>query len=333
MRTLLPAAGVCLILTLPPAMRAEESGNNADKVLWRDPGLISTLDLYWGVGSAARAPKPPFTFVQEDLSGTKPKIDVTDAAGVHWSVKLALPDAAHQNEVHAEIAATRLLWAFGYFVDEDYFVSSGQIQRVQNLRRAAAVVGPDGSFTRARFERREKQAEKRGEWNLEENDFKGTRELAGLQAALLLITAWDTMPHNTAIQRVRLADGREEDRYLVTDLGTTFGRMRGGVGKSPSRWNLEAYRESRLVNGIVQNQLQFRAPLLGNKPLTIPLAHAHWFASMATQLSEAQLRQAFEAAGASPEEIAGFSAEVLKRIREMNLSSRRHIHPLARRAE
>jgi len=70
--------------------------------------------VFWGAGSAARVPKAPFTFVTEDTSGTKPKIDITDAAGVKWSVKLPGDDPAG-NEVHAEIAATRLVWALGYY--------------------------------------------------------------------------------------------------------------------------------------------------------------------------------------------------------------------------
>src|SRR5262245_28029541 len=73
-------------------------------VLWRDPGNIEQLDLHWGGGSAERAPKAPFTFIEEDVSGSKPKIRVKDHAGVTWTVKLAPPETA-QNEVHAEIAA------------------------------------------------------------------------------------------------------------------------------------------------------------------------------------------------------------------------------------
>ena len=316
MRTLLLAAVACLILGTAPIAHTDNAPEIASKVLWRDPGPIGARNLYWGSGSPERAPKPPFKFVQENLSGSKPKIDVTDAAGVAWSVKLSLPNPG-QNEVHAEIAATRLVWAFGYFVDENYFVPSGQIEGVRDLKRAATVVGPDGSFRAARFERREKGVERLGTWHLEENAFKGTRELAGVQALMLLIASWNATPLNTAVVRVTLPDGKQEDRYLLTDLGSTFGRMRGGLGKSPSRWNLEDYRESPLVNRIVLEKLEFRAPLLGNKPLAIPVAHARWFAAMAAQLTDEQIRRAFEAAGASPAEIEGFALEIRKRLREI----------------
>jgi hypothetical protein len=319
MKVLILGVVVCLgaIPSLVPAVTPVSA--DIEKVLWRDPGPIGGRDLYWGAGSAERAPKPPFRFVQENLSGTKPKLDVTDAAGVAWSMKLA-PAETGKNEVHAEIAAARLLWAFGYFVDENYFVPSGRIEGVRGLKRAASVVGTDGSFEAARFARRESTNKRLAEWHLENNAFKGTRELGGFQTLMLLIASWDAIPSNTAVMRVTLPDGRQEDRYLVTDLGSSFGRMRGGQGKSPSRWALEDYRESSLVNGIVLGNLQFRAPLLGNKPLAIPLAHARWFATAAGQLTDQQIRRAFEAAGASPAEIDGFSAEVRKRIREITTS-------------
>src|SRR5262245_38079124 len=91
-------------------------------VLWRDPGDIGEKDLFWGVGSAERKPAPPFTFIREDTSGTRPKVLVHDASNVEWSVKFPgnSPDG---NEVHAEIAAGRLMWALGFFVDEHYFVA------------------------------------------------------------------------------------------------------------------------------------------------------------------------------------------------------------------
>lgn len=49
---------------------------------------------------------------------------------------------------------------------------------------------------------------------------------------------------------------------------------------------------------------------------TVPLAHARWFSELAAALTSAQVRQAFEAAGASPKEIDGFSERLLERIGE-----------------
>ena len=47
------------------------------------------------------------------MQETSPKFDVEDDQHVQWRVKLG-------EEPQSETAATRLLWAAGYFVDEDY---------------------------------------------------------------------------------------------------------------------------------------------------------------------------------------------------------------------
>ena len=53
--------------------------------LWRDPGAVESLDFTNGPGGDANAPKPPFTFVEEDTGGTNPKVDVMDSAGQAWA--------------------------------------------------------------------------------------------------------------------------------------------------------------------------------------------------------------------------------------------------------
>jgi hypothetical protein len=102
-------------------------------VLWEDREDISRLDLYYGIGSEEEMPKPPFQFKEEDMTGTNPKIKVIDANGVKWNIKF-------DEEVHAEIAASRIVWACGYMVEESYFVPSGQVRGVTKLSRAAKFV-------------------------------------------------------------------------------------------------------------------------------------------------------------------------------------------------
>ena len=128
----------------------------ATPVLWRDPGPIGEKDLFWGAGSAERRPEPPFTFVKEDLSGSKPKVRVTDARGRAWNVKFA-GELKEKNEVNPEVAANRLIWALGYLAEEDYYVAEGTIQGVRGLQRASSSIRPDGTFRTARFERRDRE--------------------------------------------------------------------------------------------------------------------------------------------------------------------------------
>ena len=310
MKPLRMLALLCLVGASVSAASAASSPAPDTKVLWRDPGPIAQRDTYWGRGSKDRAPKPPFTFIKENTSGNRAKLEVKDAAGVEWTVKLAGPDPL-LNEVHAEIAATRILWALGFFVDENYFVPSGKIVGATNLTRAADLLGPDGSFKTARFERHDDKVEKIGDWDIENNEFKGTKELSGFQAAMLLINSWDVKPLNTAIRRSKGEDKAEY--YLLSDLGSTFGSMKGS--DKNSRWHLEEYKKSPYVTTVMKNsQVRFGYPLLGNEIVAIPIEHARWFSGLLSQLTDAQIRRAFEAAGATPEEVAGFSAALKARI-------------------
>lgn len=307
--------GVLCTAALSAGASENPSSTTTDtiRVLWRDPGPIAAKDLYWGVGSAERVPKPPFKFGKEDTSGTKPKIEVTDANGVAWKVKFA-PASPADNEVHAEIAASRLTWAFGFLVEEHYFVPEGRIEHAQNLSRAAELLTKEGTFRTARFERRTTEGGQRGQWDVENNPFNRTRELSALKILVMVLGNWDARPANTAIVRVALPGGDTEERYLLSDLGTAFGRLSGGFQKKHTRWNLADYRESRFLNGVVMNRLEFSYPLMGSERVAVPIEHARWFAGLSAQLTRAQIRRAFEASGASPEEIDGFSAELLKRF-------------------
>jgi hypothetical protein len=50
----------------------------------------------------------------------------------------------------------------------------------------------------------------------------------------------------------------------------------------------------------------------------IPRADAKWLGQLLGQLSEEQIRDCFRAAGYTPDEVAGYSKEVQKRIAALN---------------
>ena len=83
-------------------------------VIWHDQGNVSLLDLTAGSGGATTAPGTHFTFIKETTAGTSAKFIVEDENGTRWKAKLG-------DEVRSETAASRLLWAAGYFVDDDYY--------------------------------------------------------------------------------------------------------------------------------------------------------------------------------------------------------------------
>jgi hypothetical protein len=286
-------------------------------VLWRDPGPIASRDLYWGIGSAERAPKAPFTFISEDVSGTNPKIRVRDANNAEWTVKFA-GTQPHKNEVHAEVAATRLAWALGYLVEENYFVPEGRIDQVPGLKRAASVVGRDGTFRTARFEREDPEIkDTEHTWSFEACPFTGSKELSGLMVLSALLHHWDLKWDNTAIVQVQ-RNGQLEAWYLFSDFGSTFGKMGGQVRmlSGRDRWNLEAYRRAPLVEAVRGGQVHLNYS--GTASIeSVPVEHAVWFAGLASQLTQEQVRRAFEAAGAAPNERDGFSASLLEKIQEL----------------
>src|SRR5215472_7399152 len=112
------------------APSSEPAGTPAQgpAVLWRDPGDIKTRNLYYGPGGEAHVPRGTFTFEQEDMNGSNPKFDVVDQDGVKWRVKLG-------DEARPEVVASRLVWAVGYFANEDYFMPALRVQNMGHLHR------------------------------------------------------------------------------------------------------------------------------------------------------------------------------------------------------
>ena len=73
--------------------QAPEKTTGVTPVLWQDPTDISSRDLSFGAGGQQHAPQGTvFQFVKEDLSGTNPKLIVTDEAGSKWKIKLGAED-------------------------------------------------------------------------------------------------------------------------------------------------------------------------------------------------------------------------------------------------
>src|SRR6266542_3371656 len=99
----------------------------ANPVLWQQPEDISRKDLFYGQGCAHRQPRPPFTFIREETVGHSPKFDCRDANNKKWRVKLG-------DESRPEVVASRLMWAIGYFVNDDYVLPRAEIRGLKIQR-------------------------------------------------------------------------------------------------------------------------------------------------------------------------------------------------------
>lgn len=295
---------VVLLVGLAPA----GAGEGVLARLWEDPGPVGARDLQWGAGAPDRAPKPPFTFVEDSGGGTQPKIVVTDGAGHRWDVKFG-------EEVHAEIAASRLVWALGYYVDELYFVREGVIGGFDGGGRASDHLDASGAFRDARFERRQEHHRAvDGGWSFAANPFINTRELSGLKILMTLIGNWDIEgPRNNRLVDVRAPGTEPHRRYFVGDLGAAFGHMGTRLTKR-SKWRLQDYQQDGFIDEVDGEQLELDFDGMDADIDSVPLDHARWFSGLLDQLTPAQVRQAFQAAGATPGEVEGFSQVVLTRI-------------------
>ena len=174
---------------------------------------------------------------------TSPKFDITDQQGVEWKVKLG-------EEPQSETAATRLLWAAGYFVDEDYYLAELTVTGVPKLHRGEEFVSPDGTIHGARLERRPKDVAKLGTWDWFDNPFLDKRELNGLRVMMALLNNWDLKEINNSIYEVG-----GERRYVVTDLGASFGNTGNSLTRSKSA--PQEYADSKFVESATSDVIDF----------------------------------------------------------------------------
>jgi hypothetical protein len=276
-------------------------------VVWRDPGDIASLNLLYGAGGKEHAPDPngEFIFVKEDKTGTSPKFEIKDAQGAKWNVKMG-------HEPQAETAATRLLWAAGYFVDEDYYLSEFKVTGLPKLNRGGSFVSADGTVRRARLERHLEDVKYIGSWDWLDNPFLNQREMNGLRIMMSLVNNWDLKTMNNSILEVN-----GECRYLIGDAGATFGNTGGAMTRSKS--DLKGYTNSTFIGKTTPDYVDFvQNGKMQEVTKHIPRADARWLGQRLSQLSTEQIRDCFRAAGYTPEEVEGYAKAVQKRIAELN---------------
>jgi hypothetical protein len=291
--------------------------------LWRDPGDVELLDLSSGPGGAGGAPAPPFTFIEEHLTGSQPCVSVTDARRRRWRVKWG-------NEVRAENFAVRLVWACGYHAETTYFVETGAIAGAHGLQRASTCIGDDCTFRDARFELDDPDVRKLFEehsWAWNDNPFVGTPQLNGLKVLVMLLADWDTKDRrdvargsNTAIFEHRVSRWRREARYLITDWGGSMGRW-GSTVVTRGRWDAEGFEAQNAEFVIGTEGELVRFGYVGQRTSDIAtgisIEDVRWLCRYLGRLTDAQLRAALDASGATPEEAGRFTQAMRNRIYQL----------------
>jgi hypothetical protein len=317
-----PTAGIAAKKNPGHSVTAETTAEGTP-VLWRDPGDIASRDLYYGAGGKAHEPHGTFTFEKEDMQGSNPKFEVVDQDGIKWKVKMG-------DEARPETVAARLVWAVGYFANEDYFMPVLHVQNMPHLHRGGNLVSPDGTVHNVRLKRHLKDEKKIGAWSWEKNPFTGTPEWYGLRVLMAVINNWDLKDSNNSIYQVR--GDHPEQRYVVTDLGSSFGSP--GLNWA-AKGNLHAYTRSKLIGKTSAEFVDFNVPaapkmntFIDVPELTrrlglcwighhIPVADVQSIGHLLAQLSPDQIRDAFRAGGYSPEEVEAYSEVLERRIAQL----------------
>jgi hypothetical protein len=296
---------------------------------------VELLDLQAGSNGDSGPPVPPFSFQEEMSGGAAAKIVVKDASGRTWEVKWG-------EEAKAEVFATRLLWATGYYVEPAYFVPGGTIRNVGAVGRASNFIDrlSGNLFRNARFELRDDRLRltTSSGWLLNDNPFLGTPQLQGLKIMAMLVSNWDLKDPrardgaNTSIVRIKHGDGTEELRYLVNDWGAAMGKWGGLFTRS--KWDCKGYtsQNNDFVKGVEGGFVRFgyQGKFPADVAEQISVDDVRWLMTYLGRISDNQLRTALEASGATAEETACFVPAIRDRIEQLQRVTYDHSSTRAR---
>jgi hypothetical protein len=276
-------------------------------VLWREQRDAASLNLLDGPGGEGMRPDlSKVTFVREETGGYSKKYRVRDGAGRTWVAKIG-------KEAQSETAASRLLWAAGYQSEITY------------LAPRVTIEGK-GTFENVRFEARPEGHDRLEIWKWAQNPFTGRRELQGLKALMGLLENWDMKDDNNKIVYVPGGNGAPgELRYVVSDLGATFGKTDspGGVGSwlrqvRGTRNEPTDYAGDKFIKGVEAGKIMLDYEGKNSKLMQdISVEDARWLGTQLAKLSDEQIADAFRAANYTPDEVKILTSAVRSRVNEL----------------
>jgi hypothetical protein len=291
---------------LSPGVAAKDKKKKAPPrgtpVFWRAPVNIERRNLTLGPGGAAMKPNlTRIKFLKEEKGGYSTKYRISDGSGRIWVAKVG-------KEAQSETSAVRLLWAVGYETEVNYLVPR-------------LTIPGHGTFENVRLEARPKSEKRLDEWKWDQNPFVGRPEFDGLKVMMVLLNNWDIKDSNNVIL-FRREGGRNVLRYVISDLGATFGK----TGSLPLFWRItrsrnspEDYEKAKFIEGVNGRMVNFR---YGGKKREIfddiPVERARWLGNLLARLSEKQIKDAFRAANYDAEETDILTEAVRGRIAELS---------------
>src|ERR1044071_6949437 len=284
-----------LMLALPFAAAAQDKEKkDKDKgekkvytgtpVMWRDPADIASRNLILGAGGEEMKPDiSKITYIEDKTGGYSKKYRVRDAKGNEWIAKIG-------KEAQPDTAANRLLWALGYETEIEYLIPHLKIEG-------------KGEFDNVRLEARPADVKRKGNWMWENNPFTGSPEFRGLKILMVLLNNWDMKDDNNEILAMRGdTTGEGELRYIISDLGATFGKTGGFISRS--RNNVPDYVKAEFIKKVNGDQIDFHYSGKNQKLFKgLTVADAQWLSNLLKRLSDDQIKDAFRAAKYSAEDV------------------------------
>ena len=283
---------ILLLLALPLSAAAQDK--NKDKkekkaltgtpVMWRAPEDIAQRNLLLGAGGEEMKPDiSRVTFIEQKTGGYSTKYRVKDAKGNEWVAKIG-------KEAQPDTAANRLLWALGYETEIAYVIPKLTIEG-------------KGEYENVRLEARPADVKRSGNWMWEDNPFLNAPEFKGLKILMVMINNWDMKDDNNEILARRGDDsGQGELRYIISDLGGSFGKTGGVISRSRNKPS--DYVKADFIKGVKGDVIDFNYNGKNQKLFEgITVADAAWLSKWLSQLSDEQIRDAFRAANYTPEEV------------------------------
>jgi hypothetical protein len=285
-------AYILLLLALPLSVAAQDSKSKDKKekkpltgtpVMWRAPEDIEQRNLLLGAGGEEMKPDiSRVTFIEEKTGGWSTKYRVQDAKGNEWIAKIG-------KEAQPDTAANRLLWALGYETEIAYLVPKLKIEG-------------KGEYENVRLEARPKDVKRSGNWMWENNPFISAPEFKALKILMVMINNWDMKDDNNEILAPRGAAGEAELRYIISDLGGSFGKTGGVISRSRNKPS--DYVKADFIKGVKGDVIDFHYSGKNQKLFEgITVADATWLSKWLSRLTDEQIKDAFRAANYTPEEV------------------------------
>jgi hypothetical protein len=266
-------------------------------VLWTEPTDIATRNLLIGAGGEEMRPDiRELTFIEQKEGGYSTKYRIRDASGNEWIAKVG-------REAQPDTVANRLLWAIGYETEICYLYPH-------------LTIAGKGMLDNVRLEARPKDVKRIGNWKWEDNPFKGRPEFQGLKIMMVMINNWDMKDDNNEILASKPAETSSTLRYIISDLGGSFGKTGGIISRSRNKPS--DYVKATFIEKVTGDDIDFKYSGKNKKLFeNLTVADARWLSNLLGKLSDEQIKDAFRAANYKPEEVELLTSAFKDRIAEL----------------